>query len=181
MKTLRYFFLLFFLNALCFFAFAQKQNIKFAHLDISSGLSQSNVLCIFQDSRGFMWFGTPDGLNKYDSYSFTVYKKDLKKPGSLSNNYIRDIIEDKNGDLWLATWGGGLNRYNRQKDEFTHYKYNQLNANSISGDFSGDFLKDSESKIRISTGPGIDVSDPKKNRFFHYKNCNLVLLNPIIL
>ena len=139
-------------------------------MQTDAGLSQSNVLCILQGSRGFMWFGTQDGLNKYDGYSITVYKKDSKKTGSLSNNYIKDIIEDKNGDLWIATWGGGLNRYNRQKDEFTHFKHDPLNANSISGNFLGSLLVDSEDKIWISTESGIDVFDPKKNQFIHYKN-----------
>src|SRR5438552_2818061 len=121
-----------FLFLLSFSSIAQKQNLKFEHININSGLSQSNVLCILQDSRGFMWFGTQDGLNKYDGYNITVYKKDSKKAGSLSDNNINDITEDKNGDLWIATGGGGLNRYNRQKDEFTHFKYDPLNRNSIS-------------------------------------------------
>ena len=93
MKVLHYLFL-FFLQTLCVFAFSQKQNIKFEHLGINSGLSQSNVHCILQDSRGFVWFGTPDGLNKYDGYNITVYKKDSKKDGSLSHNYIKDILEE---------------------------------------------------------------------------------------
>src|SRR5687767_9794141 len=66
-------------------AVSQKQFIKFDHLQTDDGLSQSNVLCIFQDSRGFMWFGTEDGLNKYDGYNFTVYKNDPAKKNSLSN------------------------------------------------------------------------------------------------
>src|SRR5258705_4449906 len=134
MKTIRYI-ILFFLLAIGFYSNGQRENMKFEHLGTNSGLSQSNVLCILQDSRGFIWFGTQDGLNKYDGYSITVYKKDSKKTGTLSHNYIKDIIEDKNGDLWIATWGGGLNRYDRQKDEFTHFKHDQSNANSISGNF----------------------------------------------
>src|SRR5882724_884924 len=108
-KWLRYF-LLFCLQAFSLFGFSQKQNLKFEHIGVNSGLSQSNVLCILQDSRGFLWFGTQDGLNKYDGYSITVYKKDSRKTGSLSDNYIKDIIEDQHGNLWMATWGGGLNR-----------------------------------------------------------------------
>jgi len=152
------------------FAVSQNQIVRFNHLQTDAGLSQSNVLCMLQGSRGFMWFGTQDGLNKYDGYRITVYKKDSKKTGSLSHNYIKDLIEDNNGDLWIATWGGGLNRYNRQKDEFTHFKHDQLNANSISGNFLGSLLKDSEDKIWISTESGIDVFDPKKEQFIHYKN-----------
>ena len=56
-----------------------------------------------------MWFGTTDGLNKYDSYRFTIYKNDPDDPYSLSNNYIKDIKEDSKGNLWIATSGGGLN------------------------------------------------------------------------
>src|SRR6476661_8403608 len=87
-KTMRYWFLLLMLNTLCIFAFSQRQNISFGHLGVNAGLSQSNVICILQGSRGFMWFGTQDGLNKYDGYSITVYRKDSKKLNSLSNNYI---------------------------------------------------------------------------------------------
>src|SRR4029078_5339878 len=132
--------------------------------------SQSNVLCILQDSRGFFWFGTQDGLNKYDGYNITVYKKDSKKNGNLSNNYINDIIEDEKGDLWIATGGGGLNRYDRQRDDFSHFKFDHrsASANSISGDYLESLLYASDGNIWISTGSGIDVYDPKKNQFIHH-------------
>ncbi len=168
MKTIRYI-ILFFLLAIGFYSNCQRENLKFEHLDINSGLSQSNVLCILQDSRGFIWFGTQDGLNKYDGYNITIYKKDSKKAGSLSDNNINDIIEDKNGDLWIAT-GVGLNRYDRQKDEFTHFKYDPSNTNGISGNFLGKLLNDIDGKIWISTESGIDVFDPKKNQFTYYRN-----------
>src|ERR1700709_2412630 len=115
-----------------FFLASQNLDLTFEHLQREAGLSQSNVLCILQGSMGFMWFGTQDGLNRYDGYSMTVYKKDAKKTGSLSHNYVKDMIEDKHGNLWIATWGGGLNRYNRQKDDFTHFEYDPLHTNGIS-------------------------------------------------
>src|SRR5687768_15023470 len=99
-------------------AFSQKQNFKFEHLNTYDGLAQSNVLCILQDSRGFMWFGTSGGLNKYDGYNFTLYKNDSKDPHSISSNYITSIAEDANGDLWIGTWNG-LNKYDRAKNLFT--------------------------------------------------------------
>ena len=92
MKALRYLILLF-LQAFCFIAFSQKQRIKFEHIGTNSGLSQSNVMSIFQDSRGFMWFGTRDGLNKYDGYKFTVYKYDIANENSPSHNTIQDIAD----------------------------------------------------------------------------------------
>jgi len=131
MKTLRYFPLLLLLNS-CEFAFSQKKNVQFEHIETHTGLSQSNVISIFQDSRGFMWFGTQDGLNKYDGYSFTVYKNEPHKLNSLSNNYINDIAEDTNGDLWIATLNGGLNKYDRQKDQFISFQPDLKDPNSIS-------------------------------------------------
>ena len=102
-------------------AVGQQPNLVFEHLDINAGLSQNNVLCVLQDSRGFMWFGTRDGLNKYDGYQITVYRNDPEDTRTVSNNFISDIVEDRNGDLWVGTRGGGLNRYDRQKNQFIAY------------------------------------------------------------
>src|SRR5450432_3937430 len=121
MKSIRYL-LIIFVQALFFCAMAQRQNLKFEHLDINAGLSQNNIICILQDSRGFMWFGTRDGLNKYDGYKFTIYKNDDKNKNSLSNNYVSDIFESPKGNIWMATRGGGLDSYDREKDRFTSYK-----------------------------------------------------------
>src|SRR5688572_11997174 len=93
-------------------SFAQHKNLKFEHLGTHEGLSHSNTICMLQDRRGFMWFGTRDGLNKYDGYSFTVYRNKTNDKTSLSCNIINDIAEDSNGGLWIATWGGGLSYYN---------------------------------------------------------------------
>jgi len=73
--------------------------LKFEHLGVAEGLSQSVVLCILQDSQGFMWFGTEDGLNKYDGYQFTVYKHNPDNLNSLSGNHIWSIHEDNGIDL----------------------------------------------------------------------------------
>ena len=102
MKATRYL-LLTFLQVLSVFAFAQKQHLQFEHIGTSLGLSQSNVMCILQDSRGFMWFGTRDGLNKYDGYKFTVYKYDAANPNSLGQNTIQDIAEDPDGNFLDVT------------------------------------------------------------------------------
>src|ERR1700753_2170019 len=100
---------------------AQPVNLRFEHLGTEAGLSQSNITCILQDSRGYMWFGTRDGLDRYDGYEFTVYKNINGDPKSLSNNFITERTEDRNGYVWIATWGGAVNRYDRTKDRFIHY------------------------------------------------------------
>src|SRR4029077_5484911 len=93
-----------FMQSAGLYAICQKKNIGFEHLGTDQGLSQSNVLSILQDSRGFMWFGTRDGLNRYDGYTFTVYKNNEKDKHSISNNYVYHVVESSTGDLWIATW-----------------------------------------------------------------------------
>ena len=167
MKAIQYL-LLIFLQAACFFAMAQKQNLKFEHLDINAGMSQNQVLCILQDSRGFMWFGTRDGLNKYDGYKFTVYKNNAKDSTSISNNFITSIVEDAKGIIWIATRGGGLNRYDKEKDKFTHFKNNPKDPNSISSDLLLSICKDSEGNLWVSTEAGLNYFTTGNNKFIHY-------------
>src|SRR5919112_87222 len=102
MKTIRSS-LLFSLHFLCCFAFSQSHKIQFDHIGTNDGLSQSNAICITQDSRGFMWFGTWDGLNKYDGYNITVYKNDPLNKNSISHDFVTSIIESKTTGLWMAT------------------------------------------------------------------------------
>ncbi|MHA4806487.1 two-component regulator propeller domain-containing protein [Flavitalea flava] len=155
------------------YANAQRQNLKFDHLDINAGLSQNNVLCVLQDSRGFMWFGTRDGLNKYDGYKITVYRNDPRNPHSLSNNFISAIIEDtgglKSGSIWVATRGGGLNRYDREKDQFTCYKKETVRANGISSNLLTGLAEDRDGNLWIGTeDQGLNFFEPAKDRFTHF-------------
>ena len=165
-------------------AFTQRQQFKFNHVETSAGLSESNVLCILQDSKGFMWFGTQDGLNKYDGYKITVYKNDPKNINSISNNQVNDIIEDADGNLWIATWGGGLNRYDRKKDVFTHYMNDPKNRNSISNDFLNHIALDANGNIWISPdGNGISIFNIQKNSFTRYgdiDNDNIIELPSVV-
>ncbi len=108
-------------------------NPRFEHVTISDGLSQGMVNAIFQDSRGFMWFGTKDGLNRYDGYTFKVYRHNPFDSTSISGNYIQTIIEDRTGCLWIGTIGGGLNRFDPATETFWRFKHNPADANSLSG------------------------------------------------
>ncbi len=156
------------LQLFCIGAFAQTQNLKFEHLDINSGLSQNHILCMLQDSRGFMWFGTSDGLNKYDGYKFTVYKNDPKDSNSISNNYITGIVEDNRGYLWVTVKGGGLNRYDKRKDRFTHFKNDPKNPNSLSSNLATSINKDADGNLWISTEDHLNFYNPSRNSFFEY-------------
>ncbi len=156
-------------QAIYFTGLAQQQDIKFDHLDINSGLSQNHVMCILQDSRGFMWFGTRDGLNKYDGYKFTVYKNDPKDSTSISNNFISAIAEDSKGDIWIATRGGGISRYNKNDDRFRQFKYKPGNSNSLSNDLATGLTIDRNDNVWISTQDGgLSFYEPVKNKFTQY-------------
>jgi len=91
---------------------------KFSSLTTLDGLSQSTVNCILKDRLGFLWFGTQDGLNRYDGYSFTVYRNRNGVGRSLPDNQISCLAEDPAGNLWVGTLGGGLCYYDRDRDAF---------------------------------------------------------------
>ena len=156
-------FLLIFLNTVSFFAYSQVPDLKFERIGTDAGLSQSNVTCILQDSRGFMWFGTRDGLNKYDGYRFTVYKNIEGDQKAISNNFITSVIEDKKGDLWIGTWGGGVDRFDREKNLFVHY------SGVLSNEFINDLRLDHTGKLWIGTdGGGLFRFDPGTRSILHF-------------
>ncbi|TAK65377.1 MAG: hypothetical protein EPO24_02635 [Bacteroidetes bacterium] len=98
---------------------AQSTAMSFEHLDMEDGLSESIVLSIVQDSDGYMWFGTADGLNRYNGYGFTVFKRDAQDSTSLSHNYVQALHEDRFGTMWVGTLGG-LDWYDRTHERFHH-------------------------------------------------------------
>lgn len=93
-------------------------NFFFSHLGVEDGLSQLSVLSISQDSKGYLWFGTRNGLNRYDGYEFTIYKNEVNNPASLSDNYVRCMGEDAEQNMWIGT-SNGLNRIDRQTGKIT--------------------------------------------------------------
>lgn len=95
-----------------------QERVAFRHLTIADGLSQNAVSAIVQDRRGFMWFGTKDGLNRYDGYEFVVFRHDPFDSTSISDSEITVLFEDGQGRLWVGTRGGGLNRFDRNREQF---------------------------------------------------------------
>src|SRR5687767_2265909 len=96
---------------------AQAPPVVFRNFSVNDGLSHNFVRGVFQDSRGFIWISTIDGLNKFDGYTFKTYKVKHKDTTSLSSNNVSNaLVEDNNGNIWLGTWGGGICIYNRKSD-----------------------------------------------------------------
>jgi len=138
------------------FIFSQNHLLKFEHLTTDDGLSGSVVESIFQDSKGFMWFATRSGLNKYDGYNFTIYRHDNNDPNSIGATWVMEgIIEDLKGNLWLGTWGGGLSIFDREKEIFYNYKHDEKNPNSICDDNIMDIYKDRSGNLWLCTESGL--------------------------
>ncbi|MCP4659934.1 MAG: SpoIIE family protein phosphatase [bacterium] len=131
---------------------AQQPVIAFQHLSVEDGLPERNVYRIVQDQRGFMWFGTANGVIRYDGYTSTHYKPDPEDPHSLSGRLIISIAEDHTGALWIGTVGGGLNRYDRQLDRFTHYRHDPHDPSSLSVDIVGALHEDHDGVLWVGTG-----------------------------
>ena len=150
-------------------AFSQNQSLKFEHIGTAEGLSQLNINCIIQDRNGFIWVGTRDGLNKYDGYKFTIYNYNPKDDNSLSNNYVQDIAEDKEGNLWLATEGGGINKFDVKHNKFTRYRHDNNNPNALSHNSINKITVDADDNLWIGTEiGGLDFFNQKTKSFYHY-------------
>ena len=131
---------------------AQELNTKyeFKHLSVEDGLSQGNINVILKDSKGFMWFGTYDGLNKYDGYKFTIFKNDPNDEHSILSNFIKDIVEDELGYLWIAS-SEGLDKYNRETNEFIHVDYDLSLSDSLSNPGIESLMIDNMGNLWIGT------------------------------
>lgn len=140
--------------------YAEFKSITFNNLNVEHGVSQSTIDAIFQDSKGYIWIGTNDGLNKYNGYEFKIYTYDEDK-NSISNNYITDIDEDSNGDIWIATIDG-LNKLNTSTEEITNYTEDKglISSNNIT-----DIILSEDGKIIVATANGLNVYNKETNRF----------------
>ena len=142
---------------------------KIDHLTIEQGLSQSLVFDIYQDKEGYLWFATQDGLNRYDGYSFKVFRNHIDDSTSISHNDVHAIAGDNKGNLWLATAGGGLNKYDTKSGIFTSYRSEIDNPKSLSSDLLTGICIDDSGFLWIGTqGGGLNLFDPKSEIFTRY-------------
>lgn len=133
-------------------AIGQSNSIRFSQLSIKDGLSQSSVNQIIQDSKGYMWFATQDGLNKFDGYRFTVYKNDPLDSSSISDNFIHVVYEEPSGDFWVGT-DEGLNFFDREKQRFTKFVHT-ADPKSISHNSVWGITRDKKGTLWIATAEG---------------------------
>ncbi len=149
--------------------YAFNYKLSFEHISIRSGLSQNTVTSILQDSRGFLWFGTQYGLNRYDGYTFEKFKTTPWNTNSISDNYVNTIIEDRKGMLWVGTRSGGLNRFDPGKGRWSHYRHDPQDVNSLSSDQVFVIYEDSRGFLWMATARGgLDRLRPGHDEWRHY-------------
>jgi diguanylate cyclase (GGDEF)-like protein len=148
-----------------------ERNIQFSSLSVNDGLAQVVVNTITQDHQGYIWFGTQEGLSRYNGYRFDNFYHDTDDPHSLSHEWIWSMLVDRKGHLWVGTDGGGLNHYDRTSRQFTHYMHDPRDAGSLSHDRVRVLKQASDGTLWIGTdGGGLNRFHPEHNRprFIHY-------------
>ena len=160
--------LLYLLIISCTNLYANPPKLNFKHISIEEGLSNSTIETIYQDKRGFIWFGTRDGLNRYDGNQIHTFRYNSKDTNSISDNYIKYIYEDSKQQIWVGTING-LNKFNPSTNKFTRYKLpatSNPNSNSISC-----IYEDKKGSLWVSTlGNGILLFTNNRQSFTQYKN-----------
>lgn len=149
-------------------AFSHPPSIYFTKLTTVNGLSHNKVNCILEDKRGFIWFGTDDGLNRYDGNKFVVFRNQPANPSSISGNIVTALLEDKNGVIWIATADGGLTRYDYRSSpdkQFKQYKHSP-DSLSIPVNIINAMIEDRQGYLWLGTsGHGVLRFDKKTETF----------------
>jgi len=149
---------------------AGEERIDFDRLSLEQGLSQSIIEQIVQDRKGFMWFATEDGLNRFDGYSFTVRKNVPGNTNSLSYNELKAVHEDRNGVLWVGVFESGLNSFDPSTEKIVRYAHDETDPDSLGADTVRCIFEDSSRRLWIGTqGAGLDRLDRSTGRFHHYR------------
>ena len=142
-----------------------------AHITPADGLPQGTVMATLQDSQGFVWLGTEDGLVRFDGEQLQRYAHSRTEKDSLAGNFIWDIAEDARHDLWVATKDSGLARWNRASDSFTNYRHDASNPASLANDSLRTVLIDARGRVWVGTSDaGVDILDPASGRFQHLRH-----------
>ena len=131
---------------------------------MDDGLSQNTINSIFKDDKGFLWFATQDGLNRYDGYEFLKFKGNLGDSLALSHSVVNEVNQDNQGNFWIATYGGGVCKYDPKKEIFTRYMYAD-DGQGKNRNYSYTVYIDSKNRIWSGNWEGLDIYDPKSNTF----------------
>lgn len=152
-------------------AAADAPGLVLESLGAGEGLPQATVNATLQDSQGFVWLGTEDGLVRYDGHELVRYAYSRAAGGTIPGNFIRDIVEDSHHDLWIAVKDAGLARWNRATDSFTVYRHDAMRPGSLASDVTRVVRLDRQGRVWIGmSDAGIDVLDPRSGAIEHLRH-----------
>jgi ligand-binding sensor domain-containing protein len=166
--------------SLCFIAFclfvptsanlqAQTQVYQITHLTTEHNLPSNRATDVVQDPYGFMWIATNEGLARYDGYEITMYRHSPDDSTSISDNFAEALLVDREGTLWVGTYGGGLNRYDPATDSFIRYLHDPNDPESISHSVISTLYEDRAGTIWIGYGNGsFDALEKGSASFMRY-------------
>jgi diguanylate cyclase (GGDEF)-like protein len=147
------------------------RNVQFERITTEDGLSQENVTDMVQDIKGYMWFGTQEGLNRYDGYAFKHYEHNIGDPDSIADDWIWSLLIDHNGQLWAGTNSGGLSRYDEAREVFINYLHDVKDPGSISSNQVRFVFEDSQNILWIGTNDGgLNRLQAETGTFTHYRH-----------
>ncbi len=142
----------------------------FTNINVRDGLPNQAILAIMRDKAGYMWFGTADGLCRYDGYEFTVYRHVPGDSTTLAGNYIQCLLESSTGKILVGTNSNGLSVYDPLTDSFTNYKHNPSNSTSLNHNNVVDIIQDNHGLIWVGTYAGLSTFDMETGLFTHYRH-----------
>jgi signal transduction histidine kinase/ligand-binding sensor domain-containing protein len=146
---------------------ARGDKLYFNHLTTSNGLSNNFVHYIYQDHKGFIWFGTDDGLNLFDGYDIKVFKNSTKDPNSLSSNSVFEILEDSKGQIWIAA-SNGVDIYDRQSLSFNHIPFFDSVAGISYESYTRAIIEDTDGNILIANSSGVYIYNTERHAFIRF-------------
>jgi ligand-binding sensor domain-containing protein len=148
-----------------------QNDLRFEHLSLQDGVAHNLTNCMMKDSKGFLWFGTMYGLARYEGTGYTIFKNDPDDPKSISFDDIISLFEDKKGNIWIGTWGGGLNKYDPFKGEFTRFIFQKDKPDGINDNTIWAICEDNAGNIWLGTERGgLNKYNPETEKFTQYKH-----------
>lgn len=156
---------------LLFFDLAEgknQDNYSFTNISIKEGLSNNHVTCVLEDSRGFLWFATSEGLNRWDGFQLKLFRNDPVNKNSLPGNFILYLEEDSSGNLWIGTNQDGLSKYDLSTEQFHNYEPQPGDETSIPGSVVRSIYTDTQHNVWIGTNNGLAKYLPGQDQFKPY-------------
>ncbi len=149
-------------------AYSELNDIQFHHYDNRNGLSNNSIESIIQDSKGFLWVGTHDGLNRFNGSEFEVFKQIPNDSNSIPGNFVSNIFEDRVHNIWVSSYG--IAKYSYTQGGFKRYFSFEKDQTSICNNVTHSFFEDNDGDLYVASSEGIAVYNSKTDNFKRLRN-----------